>query len=288
MRVWELPPQETLRKARRILSGKQGLLDVEEILNTPKLMRSQRFYDFFSRYEAILARTCNWKPMDFEGKRVLEIGCGPQLGFGPLALWRGAKSYSALEPGYNPEILESPAIVDSYFLNVYKDLSGVYGQRKLFPEFLNDLRTRTHVVADHLVGANLEGPFDIIVSNSCLEHVFDFEGSMKALFHLSAPDSRFLHLVDFSNHRGTTNPFDGLYTGHPNAYLKRAGKMINLLRAPDIARAMKGAGFDVAMSPYCSFREFYNDRINTYWSERYSDEDLFTQTAIFHNDMQGH
>jgi SAM-dependent methyltransferase len=266
-----------------MLTGKRGLIDIDEIINTPRLMRSQRFYDFFSRYEAILGRTCDWQPMDFEGKRVLEIGCGPQLGFGPLSLWRGAVSYSAMEPGYDPEILNSPSIVDSYFLNIYKDLVGVYGQRKGFSDFIQDLRDRTNVVAEPLVGTTLEGPFDIVLSNSCLEHVFDFEDSMKALFELCAPDVRYLHLVDFSNHRGTRNPFDDLYASHPDDYLKRFDDAINLLRPPDVLKAMQSAGFDVAMSPYASYRETYDGGINAFWSERYSEDDLYLQTGIFHN-----
>ena len=246
-------------------------------------MRSQRFYDFFSRYEAILERTCGWEGIEFEGKRVLEIGCGPQLGFGPLALYRGAESYSSMDPGYDPAILDMPALVDTYFLQAHKDLSGVYGERRNFSEFMNDLRTRTNVVAEPLIGTSLDGPFDIVISNSCLEHVFDFEDSMKVLYELSAPDCRFMHLVDFSNHRGTHNPFDGLYATHPDDYLKKYDDAINLRRAPDVLRALQSAGFEVAMSTYASYPEFYEGGIHPYWSERYSEAELFLRTAIYHN-----
>jgi len=284
-RVWELPPKETLRKVKRILAGKGGTMDMEEIANSPRLMRSQRFYDFFSRYEAILARTCNWQPMDFDGKRVLEIGCGPQMGFGPLAIWRGAESYSAMEPEYDPIILETPDIVDSYFLNVYKDLSGIYGWEKPFKEFMDDLRARTNIVPDRLIGTTLKGPFDIVLSNSCLEHIFDFGKSMKALYDICAPDARYLHLADFSNHRGTRNPFDDLYTGHPDEYLKQHKDAINLLRPPDILHAMKAAGFDAALSPYAPSPEFFSGSIHCHWSDRYTEDELFLQTAIFHNNV---
>jgi SAM-dependent methyltransferase len=286
-RVWELPPKETLSKAKRILNGKRGLLDLDEIVNTPRLMRSQRFYDFFSRYEAILKRTCGWEEIDFVGKRVLEIGCGPQLGFGPLALFRGAESFSSMDPGYDPSILDAKIIVERYFLQIHKDLSAVYGVDKGFVEFMNDLKTRTHVVAEPLIGTRLKGPFDVIISNSCLEHVFDFEDSMKVLFELSAPDCRFLHLVDFSNHRGTHNPFDDLYSEHPDVYLKKHDDAINLLRAPDILSAMKNAGFDVEISTYTSYPEFYKGSLDTYWSDRYSEEELFLRTAIYHNTVPG-
>jgi SAM-dependent methyltransferase len=284
-RVWELPPKETLRKVKRILTGKGGTLDMEEIANSPRLMRAQRFYDFFSRYEAILARTCDWQPIDFEGKRVLEIGCGPQLGFGPLCIQRGAESFSSMDPEYDPDILETPSMVDGYFLNVYKDLSAVYGPRKDFPGFMDDLRTRTNIVADYLVGTRLKGPFDIVLSNSCLEHVFEFEQSMKALHQLCAPDVRYLHLVDFSNHRGTKNPFDKMYDSVPDDYLKRFDDAINLLRPSDVLRAMNAAGFDAAISPYGSFPELHSGTVHPYWSDLYGRDDLFLQTAIIHNDV---
>ena len=284
-RVWELPPKESLRKVKRILSGKGGSMDMEEIANSPRLMRSQRFYDFFSRYEAILARTCDWQPIEFEGKRVLEIGCGPQLGFGPLCIQRGADSFSSMDPGYDPKILETPSMVEGYFLNVYKDLSAVYGPRKDFPGFMDDLRTRTNIVADQLIGTSLKGPFDIVLSNSCLEHVFDFEKSMRALHQLCAADVRYMHLVDFSNHRGTKNPFDQIYDSVPDDYLKRFDDAISLLRPPDVLRAMKAAGFDAAISPYGSFPEFSSGTIHPYWSERYGKDDLFLQTALFHNNV---
>jgi len=53
-RVWELPPKETLRKVKRILTGKGGTMDMEEIANSPRLMRSQRFYDFLAATKPFL------------------------------------------------------------------------------------------------------------------------------------------------------------------------------------------------------------------------------------------
>jgi SAM-dependent methyltransferase len=282
-RLWELPPRESFRKAVRILTGKRGRQDIEEIVKDPKLMRSQRFYDFFSRYEAILARQSNWQPIDFNGKRVLEIGCGPQLGFGPLALFRGAASYSSMDPVYDPEVLNTPSLVNTYYLNAFKDLSGVYGPVMDFEQFLTSLREKSHIVSETLIGTSLKGPFDIVISNSCLEHIFDFSESMKVLHQLSAPDARFVHLVDFGTHRNSRNPFEGLFSMHPDEYLKRHDNAINLLRGPDILREMQAIGFEVAMTPYYSFPEFFEGDIHPYWSEKYSPEELFLKTAIFHD-----
>ena len=136
-RLWELPPAETVHKITRRISGQHRVFDVQELAGSARQMRSQRFYDFLSRYEAILENAIGWQKFEFEGRHVLEIGCGPVLGFGPIALFRGAASYSAIDPQFDPRVFDEPAIVDTYFLGVFKDLSAIYGHRCKFPEFID-------------------------------------------------------------------------------------------------------------------------------------------------------
>jgi hypothetical protein len=281
-RLWELPPSEAVYKIKRRLHGRAGSFDVQEIAGSPRLMRSQRFYDFLSRYEAILTRNVGWQPLEFEDRHVLEIGCGSLLGFGPIALFRGAASYTAMEPGFDPCVLDEPAIVDGYYLNVFKDLTAIYGPRFEFPEFMELLKTRTRVDREPLLETKLSGPFDVVLSNSCLEHVFDFKESMAALHTLSASDCRFLHLVDFSNHRSTKSLFADLYSMDPKSYLKRFDDAINLLRAPDVLAAMQEVGFEAGLVPTVYYRDFFEGPIHSYWSERYSEDDLFLSNALIY------
>jgi hypothetical protein len=283
-RLMELPPRESARKIKQRLLGKQGEFDVAQIINSSRLMRSQRFYDFLSRYEAILARANGWKNLDFEDRNVLEIGCGQMLGFGPIAIFRGAKSFSGIEPLFDARVLCEPEIVNTYYLSIFKDLSAIYGARFGFDEFMTRLRDRTDVRAEYLVDLKLPGPFEVVISNSCLEHIFDFEASMAALYKKCTADCRFLHLMDFGNHLPTRNPFDGLYSADRESFWARHGRKINLLRLPEVIGAIDKAGFRVGKVPYSHYGDTYDGPIHEYWRNRYPDDDvLFLKTAIFHS-----
>jgi SAM-dependent methyltransferase len=281
-RLWEIPPREAARKARKRIFGPGTEFDALEILRSDKLMRGQRFYDFLSRYESILERTVGWKRLEFEGKRVLEIGCGPMMAYGPIAAIRGAASYSAVEPKFDPQILHNKAILEGYYLSVFKDLSAIYGENGDFEQFMDFLRNKAEVHNQPFHEAPLEGPFDTVVSISCLEHVFPPEETIKALHRHCHEETRFVHLVNFANHRPTYNPFDGLYELDPDDYMEKYGMAINLWRSSDVFEAFEKVGFDVGMVPYQSFKETYNGTINEYWRQKYSDETLFMKTAIFY------
>jgi SAM-dependent methyltransferase len=283
-RFLELPPKESARKIRRRVLGRQGEFDAQQILQTPRLMRSQRFYDFLSRYETILQRSVGWKNLDFEGRDVLEIGCGQMLGFGPIAIFRGANSYSGIEPLYDERVLREPGIVNTYYLSVYKDLSAIYGKRFEFNEFMERLRNRTSVNAEYLVESSFAGPYDIVISNSCLEHIFEFNDSIAALYKRSAPDGRFLHLVDFASHQPAKNPFDGLYSVDRETFWARHGRKINLHRLPEIMEGFEKAGFRAGFVPYAHYGDTYKGPVHEYWRNRYPDDDiLFMKTAIIHS-----
>ncbi|HIF10164.1 MAG TPA: methyltransferase domain-containing protein [Sneathiellales bacterium] len=283
-RLLDLPPRVSARKIRQRILGTQGGFDVENILQTPRLMRSQRFYDFLSRYEAILLRADNWKSLEFDERDVLEIGCGQMLGFGPIAIFRGANSYSGIEPLFDDRVLHAPEIVDTYYLHVFKDLSAIYGPLLSFDEFMMRLRTRVTVNSEYLVESSFTGPFDVVISNSCLEHIFDFEASMSALHKRSAPNCRYLHLVDFANHLLSKHPFDGLYSVDPDTFWSKHGRNINLHRLPEIIQGLENAGFKPGVVPYSHFPEAYSGSLHPYWRERYPDDQiLFLKTAIIHS-----
>ncbi len=98
-KLYELPPKTTLRKIRNKLSGKDmSQYNLEEILHSEKFMRAANTVDFLSRIQAILKRHTSWVDLGFEGQRVLEIGSGPLMGFGPLAVFLGCEEYVCTEP----------------------------------------------------------------------------------------------------------------------------------------------------------------------------------------------
>lgn len=280
--LYNLPPRVVLRHVKRtLLSNLTKSYHLEDVLGSPKYMRPQRMFDFLNRYQLILKRNLDWKDIDFAGRRVVEIGAGPLLGWGPLAVFLGCKSFTCVEPMFNPAVLESSAVIDGYFLPLYKDLSAIYGPREPFECFFKSITEKVSVLIDEFLSAKVDGPFDIALSNSCLEHVFPLDKTLRTLRDVCVPSVRFIHLVDFGNHRGTRNPFDDMYSMEPRKYFSRYGKKINLLRAPDVHQGLREAGFDAAMVPYYSYREYYGGKIHPYWLERYNEEDLFLKVALF-------
>ncbi len=287
-RLLEVPPKDWGRKVQAKLGLRQtDIPEVEDILSSRKHMRPQRHYDFLSRYEAILSANCSWEPISFDGKRVIEMGSGPVLGWAAMGVFLGCEEYFCVDPYFNPKILEAPAYKDAYLLNVYKDLSALYSQRMTFEEFLSRMDERVVIVREVLLDSNLEGKFDLALSNSCFEHVFPLEETIVRLHELTAPGGRFIHLVDFGNHQGTKSPFEGLYTVTPEERFAKNGRLVNLARGKDVLRIFKEAGFEAVLVPYCPFPEYYNETPISYWTERYTAEELFLKTALIAGPVSG-
>jgi SAM-dependent methyltransferase len=280
--LYELPPKTSVRLLKRKLTRARGPSGPDEIAQDPKLMRAQRVYDFLSRYEAILSRVVGWNPLEWRNSRVLELGCGPLLGFLPLAVFLGAESCLAVDPGGVPGVLEHEAIRNRYFKGVHNDLKAIYGPRMEFEEFMAGLREKIFVERARIL--DMEEPehrFDVVLSNSCLEHVDPLNGSLRRISDMCLPDCRYIHLVDFGNHRDKADPFGGMYVRTPEQYTAKYGRGVNLLRAPDVLSSLREAGFDAVMTPYVEAPELLPGRISDYWTERYERKDLAVRVALF-------
>lgn len=280
-RLYNLPPREVVHQIRRRIPLLQEAQEnLHRLLNGGK-MRAGRPYDFLSRYQAIVRRSHTWPDIDFAGSRVIELGCGPLLGWGPMAVFLGCEHFVAVEPGYNPAIPSDTRVVDRYFRPMHKDLSAIYGQRLTLDAFLAAMERRIEPVSAEFLEAQISGPFDLSLSNSCLEHIFPLAPSLQRLGELSAPGARFLHLVDFGNHRDKAHPFAGLYDQEPDAYLARHGRTINLHRPPDILAMFRAADMAAALVPYYSAAETYHGQLAPYWRQRYDDDALFLKAGLF-------
>jgi hypothetical protein len=265
------------------LTGSSGKnFSVLDVVQSPKYMRPQRAVDFLLRYERIIQKeNPAWK-LDFTGKNVLEVGSGPLLGFAPFAVFMGCRQYVCLEPMYNPEILNHPK-VRKYFLMIHKDLTALYGKKMSFEDFFQAITQKVSVYSEPLETFEKEYKFDIILSNSCLEHIQDLKGGLKNLKRISFPQATFLHVVDFGNHSETINPFHRIYMSSPEDYFKRYGRLLNLLRPPDMMELFKINGIDAKLVPYYNFDEMYSESIHPWWKEKYSLQDLFLKTAFIIN-----
>ena len=285
---YELSPREWGWKVRRKLRlQNNNEPTVEEITSSSKNMRSQRLYDFLSRYEAIIAKRQSWTPIDFKDRNVIELGTGPSLGWAPLAVFLGCDHFTCIEPFCNPCILDYPAFIRRYLLYLHKNLSALYGQRMTFDIFLTRLKERVRIVRKNFLEADVEGFFEVALSNSCLEHITPLDMTLARLRSLSAPECRFIHVVDFGNHLQAENPFNEMYIFEPEAYFAKYGRHINLLRGPDILQIFRDAGFNTSLVPYYHYQEFYRQTPISYWTKQYLEEDLFLKCGIFTDTVDG-
>jgi hypothetical protein len=277
-----LTPLETWRLARHRLPGLKGgpAWTPSELLSSAKHGRGIRFAELLLRQEAVVRRAMPWQPLEFEGARVVEIGCGPLAGFGPLAVFCGAASFESAEPEWDASLFFNAEISERYLRTFHADLCALYGPRMDFDVFTGALKDSMTIYRCGFEAAPVKGPVDVVLSQSCLEHVFPFEATVAKLASMQRKSTRFLHLVDFGNHYPTGNPFDGLYEQPPADYIARRGNAINLLRAPDVENLFAHHGIPVAMIASRVMGDSYSGTIHPWWQERYDNTALFTQLAL--------
>ncbi len=276
----------TPREAWRLVRGRLPFVaegpawTAKDLLNSVKHRHGIRFAEFLLRQEAVLTREIGWKPLDFEDARVVEVGCGPLAGYGPLAIFRGASSFESAEPEWDPDLFASDEISQRYLYTLHADLTALYGPRMEFEAFRRKLKEKIQVYRGGFETAPINGAADIILSQSCLEHVFPLDETVSRLAELQSERTRFLHLVDFGNHYLTPNPFDGLYEEPPEAYIARRGKAINMARMNDVDKLFASHGIAARVVPTRVVPDTYRGAIHPWWRERYDDAALFTQLAL--------
>lgn len=277
-----LTPLETWRLVRhRVPLLRRGQAwTPSELLSSAKHGRGIRFAELLLRQEAVVRRHMPWQPLELEGRKVVEIGCGPLAGFGPLAVFCGATSFESAEPEWDPALFFSAEVRERYLRVFHADLCALYGPRMVFDAFASALEGRMRIERCGFEAAPIVGPVDVVLSQSCLEHVFPLEATVAKLASIQNKSTRFLHLVDFGNHYPTGNPFAGLYDQPPADYIARRGKAINLLRAPDVERVFAQHGIPATLIASRVIRESFVGAIHPWWRARYDDMGLFTQLAL--------
>lgn len=270
------------RVARRLPGLDNRFFRLLDLRGDPRLDQHQRMREWLARYEAFASDATGWQPLDFAGARVLEIGPGPLGGWGPLALFRGAAGYLGVEPRWDPAVFFHPLVRDRYLAGVHRDLAAHDGDGPEFEEYLARFGERFAVFAGGIEIVEAAVPFDIVLSNSCLEHIGDFAAAIRRLAELSHRRTRFLHLVNFSNHRNRAHPFAGMYAMPPDLYRERYGRHVNLLRPSDMQTAFEAAGIRARCVPMDVRPDAIGAAgIDSWWAERYDRDELAVRTALF-------
>jgi hypothetical protein len=270
---------------KRLQPGEEDFrYDVQTILAKPVHMDARRVVDRYLRYERVLQVKSAWTPLDFDGKRILEIGCGPVLGIGPIAVYLGATEYVCVEPRYHPEVLESNEVRTRFFLPFYQQLDALFDRGSSFDEFIDRIKTRIRIETVSFEDYKHTGDrMDIVYSNGVLNHIVDLDQAVALIQQISLASTRQFHVVNFTDHHGSPpdDPFREIYSQEPTQYFEH-DSLLNLKRPSEILTLFSEAGIPVSMVPYIVDQTVLPDKISPYWSH-FDASDLAVQIAFFVN-----
>jgi SAM-dependent methyltransferase len=176
--------------------------------------------------------------IDWTGLRVLEVGPGSDLSSGAVVMARGAASYRAVDLFDNTDQAD-PAL--------YSEI----GRRLGAPV---DLEPLEFTLATFPALPEVDGSYDMIVSNATLEHVEDVGGLFASLRRLAAPGARMAHHIDGQTHKRWIKDRDPLnilrYSDQTYARLLDFPGAPNRLRAEHYQQAAQAGGWgDVTVVP---------------------------------------
>ena len=281
-------PRENLADLRARLSGAGPPPPggVEAVMASAKHMDPGKLIDRLFRYQRVIANRLaqegeTWPWLEFEGRRVLEVGSGPLLGWGPLAVYLGCTSYTCVEPTFEGEILASERVWRRYFRLHYLQLEAVFGRRMGPDAFQERILRNIQVLPTSLEEADLPASaYDLVLTNSVLEHVMDLDGFFGELRRVLCPDCRHFHAMDFGNHAGVGDPFEGLYDLEPAEYFRKKSDFLNLKRPSELVDIFARSGLEVSLIPYYTYPNYPWDRLALYW-QRFSREELCLRVGFF-------
>ena len=180
--AFKLPPRLVIAKiAKRIPWINQFEVRVAEIMHSPKELQPDRLIGFFRSQQDFLQKIDGWDPLDFKGCNVIEIGPGSLGGLCPMSVFLGAKSVYGVEPNWMQGILDDPRIISAFLIPHHAALVREFGPLMDFMTFQKKLCEGLKVEAVDLENADPNFEVDIVISNSCLEHVCKFDSSIKVL-----------------------------------------------------------------------------------------------------------
>lgn len=274
-KIWNSSPSEWLLPLRRRVLRKpiwEWDYSLRGILARRKHLQPAMLIDRWHRYWRVIERQAPYgrrESFGFEGRVVLEIGCGPLLGWGPIALFLGADGFVYEEPWLRRDVLLTNEIRDLYFRPLFEELTANFGPRHTFEGFLKVARDGARPL-----GADMDA-VDIVLSNSTLEHIprEELPGLLLRCRQVCSENAVYLHAVDFGDHLGRQKGFGTIYQA-PN----RPRRHLNLLRKPDLEVTLREAGFSIDRSVV--YRRAPASPSHPDW-QRYESPDLEARVVLF-------
>jgi len=251
---------------------------LNSILQNKKHLRTDYLIDRWERYFRVIENNTGDKYLknkfNFQGKKILELGCGPLFGWGPIAIFLGAATYYFHEPALNDmEVKLSKELKERYFLPLYLELKSEFPINISFSEFYDKVMSKCLPM-----DFNNVNNIDLILSNSVLEHI-PFKGlnSLLSGVHKTCNEKAlYMHAVDFGSHGKGGSGFGSLYRNSKN----NTDPMLNLLRKRDIEKCLIDNGFSLMYSIIYRSEDIDRNNIAPSWSD-YSDIDLSSKVVFF-------
>ena len=250
--------RERFRYSRALVSG------------LPKHINETSLIDRLLRFQIGIG-----EEVPFKGRTVLEIGSGPLLGWGMVAIGLGATKVYALEPAFNPSLLNA---FGTYFTDHRRQVSRLLGPVDDVQELIRS--GRIEVLGAQADRTTLpDASIDLIISNSVIEHILGLDEVLAELARIASPDCVQFHFIDLKDHVGgrSHDPFGTLYAfdpEHRRRMYRRRGSPINMLRTSDIERAFS-AHWSVHTTVLFQDAAYPSIRnAHPYWKEHYSAEEL--------------
>jgi SAM-dependent methyltransferase len=204
--------------------------------------------------------------IEFEGRRVLELGPGWTLGTGVLLAGIGIKSYHAIDAF---AVAKSTPSEFYQALAQKTTLEGIDRERvsaaarsmRMGSSDLISYSCNSDFNIQKLVGNK---SFDLIVSNAAFEHFDDVEATLQGVSACAAPGAIFIAMVDFQTHTRVLRQKDpnNIYRYPPSFYraLHFPGQP-NRWRPRDYIQALNRNGWinataravDTAPTKYCEW-----------------------------------
>ena len=231
--------------------------------------------DRFDRYLKVIKNKHTNYDIEFKHKKVLENGSGLNFGWLPLAISKDCKKYTIIEPLANKNFLKSSKN-NFYFELFYKQIVSLSKYSKTYSDFKAEIKKKSECFIN-IEEIDQDNKFDIILSNSVLEHITDLEFFLKNLSNLCHKDTIHMHCVDFGNHLSSNDVFNKIYNEKP--FSKKNVKGINFLRPIDIKEIFLKNKIKVNEIVYLSF-DIKNNNISKYW-DKYNKDELKKGVVFF-------
>lgn len=276
-KMWISSPSDVVNFIKKNLIRKQGWdYSIKAVLNNQKHMDICKLIDRWERYRRVIEnknQDNSIKNFSFSTKNIMELGCGPIFGWGPIALFQGASQYYYYDPSLVRDVAESRKLKEKYFIPLYKELVSNYGNRMNFEEFYEKILTQCMPIS-----FNKSENVDIILSNSVLEHIprNEIQSVLSALFMICKKGGYFFHAVDFGSHGIGGNGFGSLYTKDATKGFEK----LNLLRKSDIENFIANAGFQLLHSTIYRAENINFNKLHPTFRE-YSEEDITSKVVFY-------